>query len=64
MNSSMRMLWLATNISISIGWAKKCILFSKLRHTGFPEKVVGKFAKALLDYGFKVAVVDQVETPD
>lgn len=33
-------------------------------HTGFPEKTVDKYSKALLEYGFKVAVIDQVETPE
>lgn len=36
----------------------------KKMHTGFPEKAVNKFSKALMDYGFKVVIIDQVETPD
>jgi DNA mismatch repair protein MSH6 len=27
-------------------------------HTGFPEKALQKYAKMLIDFGFKVAVVD------
>ena len=33
-------------------------------HTGFPEKAVNKYAKLLVDKGFKVAIVDQIETPE
>lgn len=30
----------------------------KKMHTGFPEKVLNKYAKMLVELGFKVAVVD------
>ena len=33
-------------------------------HAGFPEKAVHKYAKQLVDKGFKVAIVDQTETPE
>ena len=30
---------------------------------GFPEKAMERMAKTLLDQGFKVAVIEQTETP-
>ena len=30
----------------------------KKMHTGFPEKAIQKYAKMLIDFGFKVAIVD------
>lgn len=32
-------------------------------HTGFPEKCLEKYATKLVDMGYKVAVVEQMETP-
>lgn len=36
---------------------------SKL-HVGFPETSLAKYGKVLVDHGFKVCVVDQVEADD
>ena len=36
---------------------------SKL-HVGFPEASIAKYGKVLVDHGFKVCVVDQVEADD
>ncbi|CAD8059529.1 unnamed protein product [Paramecium sonneborni] len=33
-------------------------------HTGFPEKAVHKYKALLLDFGYKVVIVDQTETPE
>ncbi|CAD8056618.1 unnamed protein product [Paramecium sonneborni] len=33
-------------------------------HTGFPEKAVHKYKAILLEYGYKVVIVDQTETPE
>lgn len=33
-------------------------------HCGFPEKAYGKFAGILIEKGYKVARVEQTETPD
>ncbi|CAD8048051.1 unnamed protein product [Paramecium primaurelia] len=33
-------------------------------HTGFPERAVHKYKALLLEYGYKVAIVDQIETPE
>ncbi|CAK58417.1 unnamed protein product (macronuclear) [Paramecium tetraurelia] len=33
-------------------------------HTGFPEKAVHKYKALLLEYGYKVVIVDQTETPE
>lgn len=32
-------------------------------HTGFPEKVLEKYASILIDLGYKIAVVEQLENP-
>lgn len=36
---------------------------AKKLHVGFPEKALDKYLKILTDNGFKVAVVEQTETP-
>lgn len=33
-------------------------------HTGFPEVAYGKYSVALVERGYKVARVEQTETPD
>lgn len=33
-------------------------------HSGFPESAYGKMATTLIDKGFKVARVEQTETPE
>lgn len=33
-------------------------------HSGFPEKAYGRFSASLIDKGYKVARVEQTETPD
>ncbi|CAD8137335.1 unnamed protein product [Paramecium octaurelia] len=33
-------------------------------HTGFPERAVHKYKALLLEYGYKVVIVDQTETPE
>ena len=35
----------------------------KKYHVGFPEKALDKYVPLLVNYGHKVAVVEQVETP-
>jgi len=32
-------------------------------HVGFPEKGLDKYASMLVSMGFKVAIVEQMETP-
>ena len=32
-------------------------------HVGFPEKVLDKYLSMLVGQGFKVAVIEQTETP-
>ena len=32
-------------------------------HIGFPEKVLDKYLEILVNNGFKVAVIEQTETP-
>lgn len=36
---------------------------NKSLHVGFPEKALDKYLKKLVECGFKVAVVEQTETP-
>ena len=36
---------------------------AKKLHIGFPEKALDKFLKILTEYGLKVAVIEQTETP-
>jgi DNA mismatch repair protein MSH6 len=36
---------------------------TKQLHVGFPEKALDKYLQKLVELGFKVAVVEQVETP-
>jgi DNA mismatch repair protein MSH6 len=38
-------------------------LMGRKMHTGFPENRCEKFASLLVEQGYKVAVVEQVETP-
>lgn len=33
-------------------------------HSGFPESAYGKMATMLIDKGFKVARIEQTETPE
>lgn len=33
-------------------------------HTGFPEKTLDRYVEQLVELGFKVVVVEQMETPD
>lgn len=33
-------------------------------HSGFPEKAYGRYSASLIDKGYKVARVEQTETPD
>ena len=35
----------------------------KKLHVGFPEKALDKYVATLVDQGYKVAVVEQTETP-
>ena len=32
------------------------------KRAGFPEQVLDKYVKKLIEFGFKVAIVEQVET--
>ena len=36
---------------------------AKKLHIGFPEKVLDKYLEILVNNGFKVAVIEQTETP-
>ena len=36
---------------------------AKKLHIGFPEKVLDKYLEIMVTSGFKVAVVEQTETP-
>ena len=36
---------------------------AKKLHVGFPEKALDKYLAILVNYGLKVAVVEQTETP-
>ena len=36
---------------------------AKKLHIGFPEKVLNKYLEILVNHGFKVAVIEQTETP-
>ena len=33
-------------------------------HVGFPEASLGKYSKILVDHGFRVCVVDQIDEAD
>ena len=33
-------------------------------HTGFPEKCLDRYVDQMVEIGFKVVVVEQMETPD
>jgi DNA mismatch repair ATPase MutS len=35
----------------------------KKLHIGFPEKVIDKYLQKLVNEGYKVAVIEQTETP-
>ena len=36
---------------------------AKKLHVGFPEKALDKYLSILVEHGFKVAVIEQTETP-
>ena len=36
---------------------------AKKLHVGFPEKALDKYLAILVEYGYKVAVIEQTETP-
>ncbi len=36
---------------------------AKKLHIGFPEKVLDKYLEIMVTHGYKVAVVEQTETP-
>lgn len=36
---------------------------AKKLHVGFPEKALDKYLVILVNYGYKVAVIEQTETP-
>jgi len=41
-----------------------CLIIGDLAHCGFPEKAYSKFADILVTKGYKVARVEQTETPN
>ena len=36
---------------------------AKKLHIGFPEKALNKYLEVMVNHGFKVAVIEQTETP-
>ena len=36
---------------------------AKKLHIGFPEKVLDKYLSIMVNHGYKVAVIEQTETP-
>lgn len=36
---------------------------AKKLHVGFPEKVLDKYLEKMVNLGYKVAVIEQTETP-
>ncbi|KRX06428.1 P-loop containing nucleoside triphosphate hydrolase [Pseudocohnilembus persalinus] len=48
---------LITNVHLDLNW------MGRKMHTGFPEKCLQKYGTLLVEMGYKIAVVEQMETP-